>query len=262
MKQELASSTSGELNTKNVEIVGKDSLTLVAEHFNRLQEFYGQMLKPGSDFGIIPGVAKPSLWKPGAEKLILLLNLTVKIERTGEILDLDKQFYSCSYKATAVKPNGISFDCEGSCNVFEDKYRYIYETVEGEKPTAEVIAEMTRNKMGRMKAINGINYWQIKIENMSRIGLMNTVQKIAQKRAFVGAVLVASGASTIFTQDLSEDDGDISEDLVNKAMEDLKKVVTIDELQALVERYESVYNGDTKFTQAAKDLKNQIKTKK
>lgn len=37
--------------------------------------------------------------------------------------------------------------------------------------------------------------------------LKNTILKMSQKRAFVAAVLLASGASDIFTQDLDEDEG-------------------------------------------------------
>jgi len=42
----------------------------------------GQSLVRNHDFGIIPGTKKPSLWKPGAEKIckLLLLSDSYKVE--------------------------------------------------------------------------------------------------------------------------------------------------------------------------------------
>lgn len=49
------------------------------------------------DFGVIPGVSKPSLFKPGAEKLRMLFAFETKTERTGETLDLQAGFYDVTY---------------------------------------------------------------------------------------------------------------------------------------------------------------------
>lgn len=43
-----------------------------------------------------------------------------------------------------------------------------------------------------------------KAEASNRISLKNTIQKMAQKRAFVGAILMATGASEFFTQDVED----------------------------------------------------------
>lgn len=43
-----------------------------------------------------------------------------------------------------------------------------------------------------------------RIPNPDVMGLKNTIMKMAQKRAFVGAVLIATGASEFFTQDLED----------------------------------------------------------
>lgn len=243
----------------------KQPLESVKEHFKSLTEFYGQVLKPDVDYGTIPGVAKPCLYKPGAEKLKLLFNMSVEVNRTGETLDIVNQFYDCSYKAVVKKQDGtITAECEGSCNTFEDKYRYTYAVRETQPKTPEEMATaglLEKAKLGRWKTFDGLKLWQDKTENMGRISLKNTIQKMAQKRAMVGAILVATGASTIFTQDIRDEDGGVSEDSINSAMEELGKVATVAELHDLVARYEPVYNADNKFTKAAKELKEKL-TKK
>ena len=45
---------------------------------------------------------------------------------------------------------------------------------------------------------------QYRVPNPEVIGLKNTIMKMAQKRAFVGAVLIATGASEFFTQDIED----------------------------------------------------------
>lgn len=45
---------------------------------------------------------------------------------------------------------------------------------------------------------------QYRCPNPDLIGLKNTIMKMAQKRAFVGAVLIATGASEFFTQDIED----------------------------------------------------------
>ena len=238
------------------------SLESVKEHFKELKAFYTQTLKPDVDYGTIPGVEKPCLYKAGAEKLKLLFNMSVEVNRTGETLLIPEQFYDCSYKATVRKSDGtLSAECEGSCNTMEDKYRYTYQTraAQPQPSDADIIA-LAREKKGRWKGFDGIQYWQDKTENMGRLAIKNTIQKMAQKRAIVGAILIATGASTIFTQDTGKgDESDISEDTINEAMEELSKVATIDDLKDLVSRYEQVYNAETQFTKAAKELKEKLK---
>lgn len=47
---------------------------------------------------------------------------------------------------------------------------------------------------------------QYRIKNPDVVGLKNTIMKMAQKRAFVGAILLATGASEWFTQDIEDMD--------------------------------------------------------
>lgn len=67
--------------------------------------------------------------------------------------------------------------------------------------------------MKKSKAGKDIDAWELneevtlyRLPNPDVIGLKNTIMKMAQKRAFVGAILLATGASEYFTQDIEDMD--------------------------------------------------------
>lgn len=93
--------------------------------YGKFVEFSKSILKKDLDYGVIPGVNKPSLLKPGAEKLRIAYGLTVEMSRTDQTLDIDKDYYDVSYLATVKSRDGqVLSQCEGSANTYEDKYRY------------------------------------------------------------------------------------------------------------------------------------------
>lgn len=138
-------------------------------------KFSKSILKEGLDFGVIPGCKKPSLYKPGAEKLMVAYGMSIDVYCTKEIIDFDRDFLCFTYKAI-VKKNDRSWQCEGSCNSLEKKYQL-------------------KNWNEETKSYDYL-------PNPNPFEIMNTLQKMAQKRAMVGAVLIATGASEFFTQDL------------------------------------------------------------
>src|SRR5689334_43382 len=75
--------------------------------YNSLVEVAKEIMKKDIDFGVIPGVNKPSLLKPGAEKLRLFFGLQVKIERISEQVDLTSGYINYDYKASVYDRNGI-----------------------------------------------------------------------------------------------------------------------------------------------------------
>ena len=47
----------------------------VKQHVAMVQDIMRSVMVKGEDYGIIPGCEKPSLWKPGAEKLCVAFRL-------------------------------------------------------------------------------------------------------------------------------------------------------------------------------------------
>jgi|WetSurMetagenome_2_1015567.scaffolds.fasta_scaffold21153_5 hypothetical protein len=164
--------------------------------------FGKEILKLNIDYGIVAGIDKPALLKPGAEKIKKAFELQVEeMNCVKEIFDVDNNYIDYTYKCIITTKNGLRLGiCDGNSNSKEDKFRYIY------KPSAKVPnkSELEMLKLegkGKWKKCFDKWIWLERIENPDIISLKNSIQKIAQKRAFVGAVLMAAGASEFFTQD-------------------------------------------------------------
>jgi len=143
-----------------------------------LKQFIKGQLTQDVDFGMIPGTPKPSLYKPGAEKLCKLFQLGSRIVGRDKEIDLKDNFAMFTYTTEVFylpTGNGIA-QCEGSANSQERKY-----------------SEKTIYENGKPKKIP-----------QRAADLLNTLQKMAQKRSYVGATIIATGASDFFTQDLED----------------------------------------------------------
>jgi len=126
----------------------------------KVQEAKERVLQEGiqRDYAIIPGTgSKPSLLKPGAEKLCQLFGY--RISAMDEIKETDS-------------PYGVGYKC------------------------------ILHDSQGRVVGV--CDGWADKTEPKARTWNKNTVMKMAQKRAFVGATLYACNASAIFTQDVED----------------------------------------------------------
>jgi hypothetical protein len=85
-----------------------------------------EVLIEDQDYGVIPGTAKPTLYKPGAEKITKLLNLYEEYEFIERVEDWDAPLFhyivrcTLSDMASGVKvASGL-----GACNSRESRYRY------------------------------------------------------------------------------------------------------------------------------------------
>lgn len=127
-----------------------------------------KILKPNADYGIIPGCKKPSLLKSGAEKLAAYFGFSTSISIENRYENYDKKLVAYEVKVTV-------YDTDG-----------------------RIIAE-------GIGAANSLERKFLKGDFFSQI---NTVLKMCKKRAYVDAILTATGASSIFTQDM-EDIGNV-----------------------------------------------------
>lgn len=154
--------------------ITKQDLADVSDRRKALKEFVRTQMNEGTDYGIIPGTQKQSLYKPGAEKLANLFGVGVRIVAKDKEIDHHQNFAMFSYTMEAyhLRTGTIIGQCEGACNSFEKKYKN--RTVQGAKeetPIGDVI---------------------------------NTLMKMAQKRAYVGVIIQATGASDFYTQDIDD----------------------------------------------------------
>lgn len=165
---------------KDLALTGED-INRVVSHLQQVQEVVSRVLKEGidNDYGIIPGTPKKSLLKPGAEKLMKLFGLGARFKLIDKEFDRYENFALFSYECEVyhLKTGIVLATCEGTANSHEKKYK------------------------NRSIKQNGV---VVDYEPTPICDILNTLKKMAQKRALVGAVIIATAASDYFTQDEDE----------------------------------------------------------
>jgi hypothetical protein len=173
------------------------------------------VMREGEHFGRIPGCGdKPALLKAGAEKIGLTFRLipTLKIDRS----ELGNGHREYAVTCTLTTPAGeIVGEGVGCCSTMESKYRWrsvdAFEVTDLKIPddAKERKAEYRKQGYGMRKVDGGWAWVRFtgsgdRQENPDIADQYNTVLKMAKKRAFVDAILTATAASDIFTQDIEE----------------------------------------------------------
>ena len=136
----------------------------VQETTESIDAVVAKILKPYSDYGVIQGCKKPSLLKAGAEKLAAYYGYSTSIEVVNRYENYDKGLVAYEIKVTVCKGDG------------------------------SVIAE----------GIGAANSRERKFLRGDFFSQINTVLKMAKKRAYVDAILTATGSSSLFTQDMED----------------------------------------------------------
>lgn len=191
----------------------------------RMVEFVQRVMVEGTDYGKIPGSNKDCLFKPGAEKLATLFGLYPEFDVvrsvedwTGAEHDGEPLFYYL-YRCRLIRNGCQVAAADGSCNSWESKYRYRKAARVCPKCGAETIIRgraeygggwLCFRKSGGCGAKFPDGVTEIEGQDVGRklndeiADLLNTLQKMSQKRAMVAAVLLAVNASEFFTQDIEE----------------------------------------------------------
>lgn len=160
LKETVAQEQEGlSINTKNAELI-KDNL----EKLNTIAETIKAALIEGLDYGIIPGVHKPSLFKPGAEKIALMYGLTQQYEFLEHIRDREEGIILYKFKVILLNGAGKPIaEGYGLCSSEEKKY-----------------------------------------SKQNPYDIENTLMKMAKKRALVDAAISIGVLSQVFTQDVED----------------------------------------------------------
>lgn len=198
------------------------SVAQAKARYELFKEFVSAVLVEGRDFGVIPGVEKPTLLKPGAEKIQTFFGLTTEAMLQEQVMDWDKGLFYFRYTTKVYRHGELLATCDGSANSREPKYRYRIagrtcpecgEELRRSKRDAEWYCWARMGGCGETFPLEDPRILQQesgKVENPDPAGVINTLQKQAQKRSYVGGVSLASNASDYFTHDVEDmDDGDL-----------------------------------------------------
>lgn len=191
--------------------------------YDAVKKFVKEILVEGTDYGKIPGADKPSLLKPGAEKMTSFFGLSPRFvleekteDWTGEEHGGEPFFYY-RYKCQLYKGDYIVAEGEGSCNSWEKKYRYRQgvklcpecgqPTIFKSKNKPEFYCWAKKGGCGATFKLNDKRITEQEsgqVKNPDPAEQVNTIQKMAQKRSLVAPVLLATNTSEMFTQDVED----------------------------------------------------------
>lgn len=157
-------------NTENQIVIPEfvESIEKAKDRIEMLKKFVKDMMIQNIDYGIIPNCNKPTLFKAGAEKLCDIFGFSKEIEVINRFEDWEKGLFHYEVKARLINKKSGLFEAEG---------------------------------------IGACNTKERKYRGQDSFTIINTVLKMAKKRALIDAVLSATRSSGIFTQDI-EDIGD------------------------------------------------------
>ena len=201
------------------------SVDTSVQRYDAIGNAVTKLMERGEDYGEIPGTKKPTLLKPGAEKLCNLFGLIPRYEQVATVEDwtgadhAGEPFFNYRVKCVLDRGDAIMGEGEGSCSSWESKYRY--------RKSERVCPSCGKDAIIKGKAEYGGGWVCFKkkngcgatfkdgdpaiegqtaglVENPDLADQYNTVLKMGKKRALVDAVLTATAASDIFTQDIEE----------------------------------------------------------
>ena len=185
---------------------GATSLEEAIKQQTLLNNFVASQMKQGTDYGIIPGTKRKSLYKPGAEKLLFFNGLGIKLEiGPNTVVDWKEGFWNYEYKAVAFhkRTGTVVAECYGSANSKENRYAWRWVS-EKKIPRGMKKEDLVSEK----KSGDHGEYMAYRIPNEDLYTVPNTLQKMAQKRAINGVAILACRASENFTTDVEEEDAD------------------------------------------------------
>lgn len=187
---------------KQISIVAKTKPLTAEEvkaHVNLITSVMASVMKPKVHYDTLPGTSKPTLLKPGAEKILT----TFRIACIPEIEDLsttDEIRYRLTVKGVHQTADIIVGAGVGECSSNEDKYKWRGVVCEQEwEATDERYRRTKWNKGYGNKAA-----YSVQQVRTNPADLANTILKMAKKRAMVDLCLTATAASDVFDQDLDE----------------------------------------------------------
>lgn len=187
----------------------------VVAQVSAIRELMSAVMADGTHYGRIPGCGdKPTLLQPGAQKLMLMFQLADSYEIDERDIGGGHREYRVRCTLASRLTGVVQGSGNGMCSTMESKYRY--RNVADWEDTGDPIpndarerkAEYRRQGLG-MKKVDGRWLWvryldSQRSENPDIADTYNTVLKMACKRALVAAVLNATAASDIFTQDIED----------------------------------------------------------
>jgi hypothetical protein len=176
---------------------------------NLIHEVMDSVMKKDVHYGIIPGCKKPSLYKPGAEKILMTFRLVADNPIIEDLSTADSIRYRVTQRILT-REGGLVGAASGECSSDEDKYKWrrpVCDEEFEETPIDRRGEKWVKDHTGKASKIKRIR------TNPADVG--NTILKMAVKRAAIGATLITTAASDVFDQDIEDIPAEMLDTVVN-----------------------------------------------
>lgn len=195
--------------TEALQIQG-DRLTAVEirAQVNLIQEVMKAVMKVDVHYGKIPGTPKPTLYKAGAEKILMTFRIAAQVANIEDLSTPDAIRYRVTMRAISQTSGAMLGEGSGECSSDEEKYRWRRPVHENEYLAAP--ADRKREKYQR----DGSVWQQVRTEPAD---VANTILKMAVKRALIAMTLVVTAASDVFAQDIEDLPEEIRESVAGES---------------------------------------------
>lgn len=168
----------------------------IRSQVNRIQEVMEAVMQDGQHYGVIPGCGgKPTLLKPGAEKLMMTFRLAVEPE-VEDLGDTYVRRYRVRTRVTSQMTGVFLGSGVGECSSDEEKYAWRAAVCQEEFDATDPSLRREKWKSGQTTPIFQVH--------TNPADVANTILKMAKKRSLVDAILTVTAASDIFAQDYED----------------------------------------------------------
>jgi hypothetical protein len=196
----------------------------IQQQVQAIQQVMKAVMLEGTHYGKIPGCGdKPTLLKPGAEKIMMTFRLVCDPE-IEDMSNSDCIRYRVRMRIfNLINGSTVGYGI-GECSTDESKYKW-------RSAISHEEFENTDPDKRRIKYFKSGKCEQIRTEIADQA---NTILKMAKKRAMVDGVLTVTAASDIFTQDIE----DIPEENLNSKISNGKPIVRSPQEKNDVKKYQ------------------------
>ena len=209
------------LSNHDFTLPGRSHVQATLQQVEEFRALVHSELREGPDYGTIPGTSKPTLLKPGAEKIAKLLGLADTYEITDKTAEWEMGLFQYEVRCSlvSIRTGQIVAQGVGECNSYESKYRYRDAKRKCPECGAEAVIKgkveygggwVCFGKIGGCGAKWVDGAFVIESQKIGRVlnedpaDQVNTILKMAKKRSLIDASLSVGSLSNLFTQDLED----------------------------------------------------------
>jgi hypothetical protein len=199
----------------------RELLQAEEEQRSLLSQYVQRQMVEKVDYGKIPGTDKPTLLKPGAEKLVDLFRCTPKFKLIKAEEDFERGFFNYIFRVQLYQRSADAVLAEGYGSANSREGRYRWRDAQRKCPScgkATIIKGRAEYGGGWLcfgkKGGCGAKFKegdasvekqeQGRVENDDIATLANTILKMAKKRALVDGAIALARCSDMFTQDVED----------------------------------------------------------